>query len=486
MEQTEIELDSAINQLRRELCMDSLEHFVREFWDVLISNECQWNFHMSVMCEELQKVGEYVIAGEACPYKYLVINVPPGSSKSTIGSVMFPAWLWIREQSLRVCNATYAQTLSNDLSLKCRTIIESDKFKELFPDVGLKPDANQKSLYYNIGKGYRYATSTGGTLTGMHFHIQICDDLMSPKHAGSAVETEKANDWMSATLSTRFVDKNTGVMVLIQQRLSEDDQTAHLLENGRGNIKHICLPAEETDDIRPIELKEKYVDGLLDPVRMTKTYLKAFEAQHGSYVYAGQFLQTPTPPSGGMFDTKEIETVEYINPDDIVEMWRAWDKAGTDANKKKNPQACYTAGCHMAKLKDGRFAVMDMVRGRWNADVREKHIKKTAVKDTRKTRIVIEQEPGSGGKESAQNTIKNLAGFSVVKERPQGDKIFRADPFSVQVNEGNVVMVRGDWNKAFVNELKHFPLSTFKDQVDASSMAFAKLNKTSAPRIRSL
>ncbi len=486
MEDTEIELDSAINQLRRELCVESLEHFVKEFWDVLISNECSWGFHMSVMCEELQKVGEYVIAGEECPYKYLIINVPPGSSKSTIGSVMFPAWLWIRKQSLRVCNATYAQTLSNDLSLKCRTVIESDKFKELFPEVGLKPDANAKSLYYNIDKGYRYATSTGGTLTGFHFHIQVCDDLMSPKHAGSAVETEKANDWMSSTLSTRFVDKNTGVMILIQQRLSEDDQTAHLLENGKGNVKHICLPAEETDDVRPIELRKEYIDGLLDPVRMTKTYLKAFEQQHGSYVYAGQFLQTPTPPSGGMFDTKEIETVDLVDPVEIIETWRAIDKAGTDADKKKNPMACYTACVKMARLADGSFVVLDVVRGRWSADRREEIIKKTAYKDGRKTRIVIEQEPGSGGKESAENTLKNLAGFSVVKERPSGAKIFRADPFATQVNVGNVKMLRGDWNKEFINELKHFPLSRFKDQVDASSMAFSRLNKISAPKIRRL
>ena len=140
----------------------------------------------------------------------------------------------------------------------------------------------------------------------------------------------------------------------------------------------------------------------------------------------------------------------------------------------------------MARLKDGSFVVMDMVRGRWNADVREKIILKTAHKDKRKTNIIIEQEPGSGGKESAQNTIRMLAGFKVVKERPQGDKIFRADPFSVQVNNSNVKMLRGSWNKDFINEFKHFPLSRFKDQVDAASMAFAKLNKVSSPRVRSL
>ena len=485
MDEEEFQLDDAISQLQREICKGSFAEFLKEFWSVLISNELIWNWHMDVLCDELQEIGERVIAGEEREYN-LVINVPPGTSKSTIGSVMFPAWLWTLEQGLRFCNATYAQTLSNDLSLKCRTIIESDKYKRLFPEMQLKPDANQKSLYYNTGKGYRFATSVQGTITGLHFHIICVDDPLSPKEAGSPVKTEAANDWFNSTLSTRWVDKNIGTMILIMQRLSEDDCTAHLLENGRSNIKHICLPAELTDDVRPINLREKYVDGLLDPLRMTKKFLKAFEETNGSYVYAGQMLQTPTPPSGGMFDTNELEVIDMVDPKDIIDTWRSWDKAGTDANKKKNPDACYTAGAKLHKLRDGTIVVADMVRGRWNADVREKVILKTAHKDKRKTNIIIEQEPGSGGKESAQNTIRMLSGFKVIKERPQGDKIFRADPFSVQVNNGNVKMLRGAWNKEFINEMKHFPLSRFKDQIDAASMAFARLNRASKPSVRSL
>ena len=483
--ETEFELDSAINQLRREICLDSFSEFVKEFWDTLIPNKCVWNWHMDVLCDELQKVGERVMAGEPKLYD-LIINVPPGTSKSTIGSVMFPAWLWTRKASLKLMSATYAQRLSNDLSLKTRTVIDSEPYKELFPEVKIKADANQKSMFYSEDNGWRLATSVGGSATGFHNDIICVDDPLSPLQSMSTVETEKANDWFSATLSTRFVDKNVGTLVLIMQRLSENDCTAHLLEAGKKNIKHICLPAEETDDVRPVELKSKYIDGLLDPIRMTRKYLTDFESKHGSYVMAGQMNQTPTPPEGGMFDTREIVLVDSIDPSEIVETWRAIDKAGTDASKKKNPMACYTACCKMARLKDGSFVVMDMVRGRWAADTREKIIKKTAMKDGRKTRIVIEQEPGSGGKESAENTIKNLAGFSVVKERPKGDKVVRADPFSVQVNIGNVKMLRGAWNKEYLNELKHFPMSRFKDQVDASSMAFAKLNKTSAPRIRSL
>src|SRR5690606_19446496 len=91
--------------------------------------------------------------------------------------------------------------------------------------------------------------------------------------------------------------------------------------------------------------------------------------------------------------------------------------------------------------------------------------------------VAVEQEPGSGGKESAEATVKNLAGFVAVKDRPTGDKAYRADPYSVQVNEGNVRLLVGAWNEDYIEELKHFPNSTHKDQTDASSGAFASVTK---------
>lgn len=481
----EIQLENAILQLEREIAMESLEEFVKTFWSVLIDNELIWNWHMSVMCKELQIVAERVMSGEPKLYD-LIIGVPPGSSKSTIGSVMLPAWIWTKKQSMRVFNITYAQTLSNDLSLKCRTIIESDKYKQLFPEIQLKKDNNQKSFFQNEGKGYRYATSCGGTVTGMHAHLLICDDIVNAAQANSVVEVDKANEWLSSTLSTRYVDKNVGTLIMIMQRLSPSDPTAYLLERNKNNIKHICLPAELTDDVKPIELRDNYRDGLLDPIRMTKKYLMDFEAANGSYVYAGQMLMAPVPPDGGMFDTREVEIVDSYNPDDVIEMYRSWDKAGTNENRKKNPMACYTAGVKMAKLKDGSFIILDTIRGRWSADKREVRIKKAAIKDTRRCKILQEIEPGSGGKESAENTIKNLAGFNIFSERPTGNKIFRADAFAANVNIGNVKMLRGAWNNDYINEMKHFPNSRFKDQIDASSAAFNRLNKACQPRIRNL
>ena len=126
---------------------------------------------------------------------------------------------------------------------------------------------------------------------------------------------------------------------------------------------------------------------------------------------------------------------------------------------------------------------MDVVRGQWGTDQRERNMRSVAEVDQLKVRIGIEQEGGSGGKESVQASILNLAGFSVVADRPTGDKIYRADPLSVQINNGNVILLQGAWNKAFLDELEMFPNSTYKDQVDACSGAFAMLTKKKVARV---
>jgi predicted phage terminase large subunit-like protein len=163
---------------------------------------------------------------------------------------------------------------------------------------------------------------------------------------------------------------------------------------------------------------------------------------------------------------------------DIVMTVRYWDKAGTEGGT-----GAYTAGVKMSKLKNGTYIVEDVKRGRWASEEREAIIKRCAESDGQKCYVAVEQEPGSGGKESAEATVRNLAGFVSSKDRPTGNKVFRADPYSVQVNNGNVKLLTGAWNKDYVDELKHFPNSTYKDQTDASSGAFAKLTSLKQAKV---
>ena len=148
---------------------------------------------------------------------------------------------------------------------------------------------------------------------------------------------------------------------------------------------------------------------------------------------------------------------------------RSWDKAGTAGG------GAYTAGVLMHKLRDGRYVIEDVIRAQLGALDREKRIRQTAEVDGYRTKIVIEQEPGSGGKESAQSTIRMLSGYNVTADRVTGDKETRAEPYAAQVQGGNVMLVRGGWNRPFLDEHESFPAGRYKDQVDAAAGAFAHL-----------
>jgi predicted phage terminase large subunit-like protein len=170
--------------------------------------------------------------------------------------------------------------------------------------------------------------------------------------------------------------------------------------------------------------------------------------------------------SRAWFDGQSVDPVDV--PKDAQRI-RYWDKAGTHG------AGAYTAGVRMARSRDGRYFVEDMVRGQWEAAEREPQIRATAEADGRIVTVWQEQEPGSGGKESAQATARNLVGFHVEWETVTGDKATRARPFATQCKAHNVYIVRGSWNTAYLNELAAAPNGPYMDQVDASSGAFNKL-----------
>lgn len=487
----------------RELNNRSFYEFLKFMWPAVSSEPYQENWHIKLLCDELQKLAESVanqkdIKGhQKNTIQDLIINVPPGTSKTTITMIMFPAWCWTRWYWMEFIALSYAATLSLESAEACRELIRSERYQAVYPDLTIKHDKDQKSNYQVLKTlekkpgypastrqgGSRFSTSIGGSLTGFHGHIILVDDPINPEQAVSPVQLETANRWMDSTLPTRKIHKGSSPMVMIMQRLHENDPTGHHLDKKKDKIKHICLPGQIKDykeKVSPPELVDKYIDDLLDPERMGWNALEDLEADLGQYGYAGQIGQSPTPPSGGMFKVDNLQVIDSMpQRHKILQVVRYWDKAGTEAktqSKAKGP--AWSVGVKMAQLENKKWLVMNVVRGRWSSEVRETHIRQTAEMDGREVEVVIEQEPGSGGKESAESTVKNLSGYTVRVDRPTGDKVYRADPFSVQVNYGNVLMMQAEWNKVFKDELRFFPYGTFKDQVDAAAGAFNQLNKT--------
>lgn len=451
--------------LERELCARSLSEFVKSAWHILEPGQPYIHgWHVDAICEHLEAI-------TADEITRLLINIPPGTMKSTLCSVFWPAWEWGPKGMAhnRMIGASHEQGLAVRDTRKMRNLITSDWYQSRWP-IALSGDQNQKTYYENEKTGFRQACAVA-SMTGKRGDRVVWDDPHSVEAALSDAHRETALRVFQETLPTRLNNPDRSAIVIVMQRLHENDVSGHILESDLG-YEHLCLPMEFEAD-RRCKTSIGFVDPrkeegeLLFPERFSRDTVDRDKKAMGSMAVAGQFQQRPAPRSGGFFAWQNIEIVNAAPK--LRKVVRYWDKAGTDG------AGAWTAGVKMGQGDDGCWYILDVVRGQWSAAPREKAIKATADLDGRQVVIWIEQEPGSGGKESAESTIKNLAGYVIKAERATGDKAVRAEPYAVQVEAGNIKVVRGAWNQAFIDEHKSFPVGKFKDQIDAAGGAFNKL-----------
>lgn len=338
-------LEAKLDKQNAKKFRESFYYFVQQFWHIVSPEKPVWNWHIKALCDDLQIAmmricqfaigvdlnGDNIIKEREDKIYDEVINVPPGTSKSTIFTIMAPAWIWTVDPTIRVITASYSSTLSVQHSIKSRDIIRSDNYLKWFPNVKIKVDEDNKAHYKTISGGERYATSVTGTITGVHAHLIIVDDPINRLQSESEVEREKANEFVTNTLSTRKVDERITLTLLVMQRLHSDDPTGRLLELNGDKIRHICLPAEIDDNVSPPEWKEHYVNGLLDPIRKGKEQLTQQEKLLGSYGYSGQYAQRPSPKGGKIWQKWFIEIDDHLFPSlhDMQDVGNDWDLAYT-------------------------------------------------------------------------------------------------------------------------------------------------------------
>ena len=452
----------------------TLHEFVRQAWPHLETDVAFVdNWHIQALCEHLEAVLDGRIS-------QLLVNVPPGCMKSLLTAVFLPMWAWGPRgmPETRWMFISYDQKLSTRDSRKCRTLLNSDWYQANWGDVfRIVADQNQKSRFDNDAMGWRIATSVGGLGTGEHPDLLVADDFLNAAQAKSEAERTSRIDWWDATIPTRGLSRGVR-RIVIGQRLHEDDLPGHLL--AEGGWEHICLPMEfEPDRMKPTSLG--WSDPRTEPGQLLWPALFSRERVNESirvmrpHHAAGQLQQRPSAPQGELFQREWFPIISREDlPADLLANSKAvryWDKAGTEGS------GAYTAGVLMARHETGWF-VIDVRRGQSGALHREQEIKAAAERDSQfweNYSIWQEQEPGSGGKESAENTARNLAGFAIHTERVTGEKESRWEPWEAQLEAGNVRLVRGDWNQAYIDEHCAAPNGKYKDQIDASAGAFMKL-----------
>jgi len=460
--------------IEQELAERSLHEFVRQMWRYVDPAPFRDNWHLGVICEHL----EAVTRGEI---QRLLINIPPRHTKSLIVAVMWPAWTWIQRRrdygllagpQVKFMSASYAQTLSVRDSVKCRRLIDSPTYQERWGHrFKLTSDQNTKIRFENNKGGYRVATSVGGALTGEGGDIIILDDPLNAVDASSETIRQSVLEWWDESMSTRLNDLDAGAYVIIMQRLHHQDLSGHVLDKADEDWVHVCLPARyEHDHPHVFDGDQRTKDReLLWLNRFSESAIRKLEVSLGSYGAAGQLQQRPSPREGGMFDPKwwgDPITRASLSPGVRV---RGWDLAASIETG-----SAYTAGSLM-RLAGDEFAIEHMVRVRGTPRAIEDKILETAKADGPHVIIDLPQDPGQAGKAQVAYLKRKLAGYNVRSSLETGSKEFRAGALSAQVEAGNVKLVRGTWNRVFIDEAALFPNSDYSDQVDASSRAFHRL-----------
>src|SRR5438067_8651695 len=294
----------------------------RCFHDLNPQTELARSWHLEVIAAKLTAVREGKI-------RRLIINLPPRHLKSLMASIAFPAWCLGHDPSAQILSVSYAQDLADKLARDCRTTMISPWYRRIFP-TRLAPQRQAVQEFITTRQGYRLATSTGGVLTGRGADLILIDDPLKPEEALSEARRRATNDWYANTLYSRLNDKRRGGIVIIMQRLHEDDLVGHVL--GQEPWEVVCFPAiaeaDEQHEIETIWGPRHYTrrhGEALHPAREPLATLDRIRRTIGEYNFAGQYQQSPAPLGGGLVKAEWFKRYdEKERPENFKHIVQSW------------------------------------------------------------------------------------------------------------------------------------------------------------------
>lgn len=422
-------------------------------WLREVSPVFKWDWpHLAYIQERLEAQARGEVAN-------LMVLCPPQHGKSELVTVRYPVWRLEMEPRLRVIVSAYNQAYVDKLARKIRRIAMA---RECFR---FAPDRKAASEWELVDGGGLLAVGIGGGVTGNPAELAVIDDpIKGREDAESEIKREKVWEWYVDELSTRI--QQGGQKLLVLTPWHEDDLRGRILNSHEAKRWTVVkLPAISEGDGDPLGRPE---GEPLCAERRTLEWLLDQKAL-GERSFQALYQCNPTPREGSFFQVSRlVENVRGDTPT-IVRWSRAWDLAAS--------KGCgdFTVGALLGLDNQGRFWVVDMVRGQWSPDERNVRMLQTARADGVHVPIRLPQDPGQAGKEQAMAMVRMLAGFTVRAISVSGDKQIRADPLAAQLNGGNVFLVRAPWNGAFIEELRQFPSGRHDDAVDAAADAFNDL-----------
>jgi predicted phage terminase large subunit-like protein len=429
----------------------------RCFQELNPQTELAMNWHLEVIAAKLTEVREGRI-------RRLIINLPPRHLKSLLASIAFPAWCLGHDPSAQILCVSYAQDLSDKLARDCRTIMLSPWYRQIFP-TRLGPHRQAVQEFITTRQGYRLATSTGGVLTGRGADIILIDDPLKPEEALSDSQRQAANEWYDHTLYSRQNDKRRSAIVMIMQRLHEDDPVGHVLAQEPWEV--VRFPAiAEADEVHQIEtiwgprcFRRRQGEALhlgREPLKI----LDRIRRTIGEYNFAGQYQQCPAPLGGGLVKAEWFKRYgEKDRPERFDRIVQSWDTANK-ATELSDFSVCTTWG---VRGKD--LFLLGLFRRRL-----EYPALKRAVREQQSlfgaNEVLIEDK--ASGTQLIQELITDGC-YGVTRYQPTCDKIMRLHAQTAMIENFVYIPEAAPWLAEYLHELTVFPNGKHDDQVDSTA-----------------
>jgi predicted phage terminase large subunit-like protein len=425
----------------------------------------------------LEALGYHLMECLAGRCQRLIITLPPRGLKSLFCSVALPAFALGLNPTQRILCCSYAQDLAAKHARDCRSVLESPWYQQIFPKTRIDPRKNTEAEIETTAKGFRLATSVGGTLTGRGGRLVIIDDPMKPGDAYSEAKRQGVWQWYETTLLSRLDNKAEDVIIVVMQRLHVDDLAGHLLEQDAGQWSVLNLPAlAEADELTPLgggRMQSRKHGEALHPGREPVPVLERTRAEMGSLAFAAQYQQSPVPIEGGLVKWSWFgrfqDPPRRRSGDQLV---MSWDTA-VKAEQTNDFSVCTTwlvrgKACHLLEVFRQRLeypalkrAIIDRAR------------------DYDPTALLIEDK-GSG--QSLIQELREESAFRPIAIEPEGDKVTRMSVQSAKIEAGHVLIPEAaSWLGEFQKEILSFPNGRHDDQADSVSQALGWIFQRPTP-----
>lgn len=412
-----------------------------------------------IMSPHFERIAEFLEAVYRGEITRGIINLPPRYGKTELAIKIFVSWCLAKFNQSKFIHLSYSDALALDNSSQTKEYIQSEAFQCLW-QMELKKDAQSKGKWFNEFGGGMYATSSGGAITGFGAGVSECDtfsgaiiidDPLKPDDAFSEVKRKAINDRYNNTIRSRVNSRDTPIIV-IMQRLHEDDMSGFLLDGGSGEEwTHLCMPVLNEDNTPLWEDKHNFKE--IEQIR-----------QADRYTFSGQYMQTPSPDEGGEWKRDWFDIINKAElPTDI--QWQMFIDGAYTKDTKNDPTGLQISGksgndLYILSSIDKYFEMPELLK------FIPKYIEGLGV-DIR----MIKVEPKASGKSLVQ-LIHQETKLNITEIRSnfvRVSKIERARSSTPFIEGGRVHLVKGNWNEHFLHQVSMFPNGKHDEHIDLTS-----------------